>query len=157
MKIRKEKAPIFKISPPLLKNLKQKHMITDVFCAKIQQQKAVWACLTACICPSRMVPTATQFWSYTPPPRKLAFLRPRNCKFLKKTPQNSNWNKNQAKTALFCFAYGIGSAFFLSLRSRLSRTASNPTRLILPGPIDCDSNKTPVEDFPASFYLGISQ
>ena len=48
-------------------------------------------------------------------------------------------------------AFSVFSAKILSRRSRLSRTSMAPSRLILPRPIDCDSQgtRTDSEDFPA--------
>ena len=76
---------------------------------------------------------ASQFWSYTPPPKKVSFPWPKN--------------ENSPLKLLFlvhCFFYFFGvfcivSAKNLSRRSRLSRWSRAPSRLIIrPRSIDCD-------------------
>ena len=90
---------------------------------------------------------ATQFWSYPPPQIKLAFPRPSNWKYREKNCSRE-FKTFEAKQffqfLLICF---------VTLILRLSQTASDPTRLIRPRPIDCDCGiETPVKIF-LGFFL----
>ena len=100
---------------------------TDVvFCAKKRVEHA-------CICPR--MDTGSQFWSHAPPPPPNWLFRGQkngNCKFP---------IENRCFRSKISGQNGIFSAKILSRRFRLSRTTSDPSRLIRQRPIDCDRGR----------------
>ena len=76
---------------------------------------------------------ASQFWSYTPPPKKVSFPRPKKWKF-----STQNCFPEPHFFLKILLAFFVFAAKILSRRSRLSRWSRAPSRLIRPRPIDCD-------------------
>ena len=108
------------------------------------RQNAVGACLYA---PQHDSPPPN-FEVIPPPQIKLAFPRPSNCKFREKNCSRE-FKTFEAKQFIFYFLL----ICFVTLILRLSQTASDPTRLIRPRPIDCDCGiETPVKIF-LGFFL----
>ena len=113
--------------------------ITDIFCAKTRLGHA---CMRPNMIPSHPI------LKLSPPQIKLAFPRPSNCKFREKNCSRE-FKTFEAKQFIFYFLL----ICFVTLILRLSQTASDPTRLIRPRPIDCDCGiETPVKIF-LGFFL----
>lgn len=116
-------------------------------------------CIYLCMPKTKVNCWPASFEVITPPP-KLALPRPRRSNFREKPAQN--WGGNQAKSAIFGggrIRTQLRIVTHSDVRSRLSRTASNPTRLIRPHPIDGDRvSEQPVNKifliFPGGVWKG---